>query len=773
MALILALSMMSCASKEERIAEHLKKAREYYAAEKYDAAVLELKTVVQMDSKNDEAQFLLGEAYMKLDKVPQAAGSYASAVEANPGNLKAQLKLGQLLLAAKETMRAHKAAKLILDKSPNDIGALRLLAAVQIQENNVAAAIKTLEQAEALQPQNITPRLFLAYLLTASGQLEKGEKEYLELITLDPANPSPHVALAMLYARKGQWDRTAAVMDRMQQVQGKGYNGLARLAGLCERKGKWEIAEKIYLKAVAIGAPDETSALVNLGTHYARRHNFDQAMATMNRALASKPDDPTILADIARLNLDLHHIDAAEAAIDKALKKDAQNVLATYTKGRIEYLRGNFQQALIRFDQTIKDAPDNFMAYYYKALCLMGKGESGHLGTNLFQAAAGYQDDAEAWVEKQATENLEKALKLNPRLLKAKLVLASIFIQNHALGKAQEQIEGALALAPNHLQALSLLGGLKILQHDLKGAEAICKRVLSGNPRLSGWHLRLGIVYTAMKRPEEALASFQRALALNPSQLEALDGMVGIHLKAHHPQKGLDACERQKTILKGNPLALAIIDQLEGKIFLSRGDTKNAMAHLKTAIDLAPKFVAPRMALAEICRRNHQYDSAISHYEAALAANPNYLPACMALGDMHYKRGDKRAAEKYYRRALKIKSGYAPAANNLAFILSGNSNRLQEAYRLSQIAVQKMPNDADVMDTMGWIQYLMGNYYKAIETLKQSLALNPRSPSAHYHIGLAYYKNREFDKARAHLRKALRLDPEFEGADAARSLLDE
>jgi tetratricopeptide (TPR) repeat protein len=67
----------------------------------------------------------------------------------------------------------------------------------------------------------------------------------------------------------------------------------------------------------------------------------------------------------------------------------------------------------------------------------------------------------------------------------------------------------------------------------------------------------------------------------------------------------------------------------------------------------------------------------------------------------------------------------------------------------------------------------MGNYYGAISELKKCLAMVPDYAIANYHIGLAYYANKEFDKARAHLKKALKIDPKFDGADQARSILDQ
>jgi cytochrome c-type biogenesis protein CcmH/NrfG len=56
--------------------------------------------------------------------------------------------------------------------------------------------------------------------------------------------------------------------------------------------------------------------------------------------------------------------------------------------------------------------------------------------------------------------------------------------------------------------------------------------------------------------------------------------------------------------------------------------------------------------------------------------------------------------------------------------------------------------------------------------LKASLAKNPDNAAVAYHLGMAYLKKGETDRARAELERALRLRPDFEGAAEARKALE-
>jgi tetratricopeptide (TPR) repeat protein len=77
------------------------------------------------------------------------------------------------------------------------------------------------------------------------------------------------------------------------------------------------------------------------------------------------------------------------------------------------------------------------------------------------------------------------------------------------------------------------------------------------------------------------------------------------------------------------------------------------------------------------------------------------------------------------------------------------------------------------MDTLGWVYYNKGLYGNAIGEFNDSIAKLPDNATIRYHLGLAYYKKGENDKAKAALEKALSLDGSFDGAEEAKRILEE
>src|SRR5437764_14424836 len=91
---------------------------------------------------------------------------------------------------------------------------------------------------------------------------------------------------------------------------------------------------------------------------------------------------------------------------------------------------------------------------------------------------------------------------------------------------------------------------------------------------------------------------------------------------------------------------------------------------------------------------------------------------------------------------------------------------LDEALRMSQSAVQKTPNVAGFLDTLGWVYFKKNLYTAAVEQLRKAVALNESqavaanvTPSAtyHYHLGMALKEKGDKDESRRELETAIRL----------------
>ena len=99
------------------------------------------------------------------------------------------------------------------------------------------------------------------------------------------------------------------------------------------------------------------------------------------------------------------------------------------------------------------------------------------------------------------------------------------------------------------------------------------------------------------------------------------------------------------------------------------------------------------------------------------------------------------------------------------------AGNLDVALQLAQAAKSRLPNSPEVDDTLGWVYYKKGLNTLAIGSFQSSIEKDPKNPLYHYHLGLAYAKNGDKDKARDSLKQALSLNPKFDGAAEAQKTL--
>lgn len=723
-----------CADKEkaqlEKKAEHLESARQYMAKAEFPEAVIELKNAIQLAPQDEDVHYELGIVKMKMEKNKDAFLSFYRAASINPNNLKTRLKLGEISLLMKYTQYARVQAELLLKRVPQNLQALTLLSDIQILEKNIGSAIETLEEIASIYPDNVKTQCTLGQLYLAKGEFDQADKANMKAAVLDPSMKK--------------------LMIPESAISNARYRSIPVLARYYETTGKWHQAEKMYLTSLAVNE-DKVSLLKNLAGFYSRTKAYEKALHVLNRAYSMGGELYTLML-IARLHLDFGRIKDAETIADDVLNRMV-NPDAMMLKGRIHLLRKEYGSALEQFDRVIKGSPRNTHAHYYRGTSLAADGNIN-----------------------KALQAFEKAVELNPSFLNARLKLAELYLLYSEINKlslAQQQLEAVLKQAPNHPEALMLQAGVKVRSEDLKGAEAAFREVVRLYPKFSTGHFKLGVFYYQIKQQKKALQSFRKAIAVDPLQIRALTYIIYIHLKGKAFNKALKLCREHEKKIGNNPYFAAIMENLKGRIFAVKGDFDKARKHFETSVKEDLNNLSSHMALAQLYLRDKDVNKVISHFEDMLEKNPKLLPGYMILGITYDRQGEKEKAESYYRKALEIKSDFAPAANNLAWSLAERGSNLDEAFQLARVAIDRLPEDPYVLDTLGIVYHRMGYFGKAVLELQKSVSFLPGNPLHTYHLAKAYYDNDQIEQGNEYFRKALKLNPDFKGAEDARRSLKE
>jgi protein O-mannosyl-transferase len=169
-----------------------------------------------------------------------------------------------------------------------------------------------------------------------------------------------------------------------------------------------------------------------------------------------------------------------------------------------------------------------------------------------------------------------------------------------------------------------------------------------------------------------------------------------------------------------------------GGFLVEQGQSDEAIAHFRAAVELQPGFARAQYNLGAALREQGQVDEAIIHLERAVDIQPNYVEAhnCLARALGQKRKWD--AAMTHLERSLAIDPNQAEAHNNLA-------NVLWEKGQLRQAAVE----------------------------FEKALALHPDYAAAHFNLGEVLRAAGETPEAIAHYRRALEIRPDFAPALAS------
>jgi Flp pilus assembly protein TadD len=103
--------------------------------------------------------------------------------------------------------------------------------------------------------------------------------------------------------------------------------------------------------------------------------------------------------------------------------------------------------------------------------------------------------------------------------------------------------------------------------------------------------------------------------------------------------------------------------------------------------------------------------------------------------------------EKLLRQVIALKPDNAHAHNALGYSLADRQQRLPEARQLIQRALELAPGDPFITDSLGWVEYRMGNRDEALRLLRNAYGARP-DPEIAAHFGEVLWAAGQRDEAR-------------------------
>ncbi len=167
------------------------------------------------------------------------------------------------------------------------------------------------------------------------------------------------------------------------------------------------------------------------------------------------------------------------------------------------------------------------------------------------------------------------------------------------------------------------------------------------------------------------------------------------------------------------------------------------------------------LAISQWLREDKQFNAALTTIEQALAQFQADADLQSELAMLCEKLGRFDQMESLLRGIMKVKPTDPHAFNALGYSLADRKIRLNEARELILKAVQLAPRDPFIQDSLGWLEFRVGNTTESIRILEAAFKARPDAEIA-AHLGEVYWSSGQQDKAGTIWREGLMLKSDNE-----------
>jgi tetratricopeptide (TPR) repeat protein len=307
---------------------------------------------------------------------------------------------------------------------------------------------------------------------------------------------------------------------------------------------------------------------------------------------------------------------------------------------------------------------------------------------------------------------LAAALKAHPTTDNA-IALGNWFAAHQQFACAAETFHTGLAHDANSAELHYLYALALIAQKQIPEAIPELQKSIQLESDVIKPHLVLASLYASAGKQVEAAQEWQKALAIDPQNEQAMDGLTAL-LTEHEDYQDVatilsSARQLNEKLTIRLSQALGLMNQLD-----------KANAVLAQALKANPHSVALARAQSVVLIHLHNPDAAIAVLQKAVREHPSDLAAATDLFQL--------------------------------YVLIGH---LKEAAAMKDRLLAAKPHDRDILYESGIIERSAGNYEAAKKLMEESVAIDPDFFYSRYNLGTLLVILHQWPEAKENLEKAI------------------
>jgi tetratricopeptide (TPR) repeat protein len=291
-----------------------------------------------------------------------------------------------------------------------------------------------------------------------------------------------------------------------------------------------------------------------------------------------------------------------------------------------------------------------------------------------------------------------------------------------AAGVQQKESKGNRALAAFNEGAEAQKGG------DLELAEKKFRQAAELEPTMAEPHIALAIVAHQKGDYAAAAAEAELALAINPSNEQALNLRYDAYRMLGDAEKTAAAAEALRQSDSFSDTASRVFN--EGLDAYRGGDTEAAAAKFRQAVEVDPELVHGYVMLASISLADGDPKQAEAMASKALEIDPNNTNALKIRYDAMRSLGDTAGARQALEALIQADPQWASTDLFNHAVELYNSDQMVDAANALEKVVEAQPDDAKALFLLGMARYNLGDSEDAKKHLARFLELAPDDPDA-------------------------------------------
>ena len=310
---------------------------------------------------------------------------------------------------------------------------------------------------------------------------------------------------------------------------------------------------------------------------------------------------------------------------------------------------------------------------------------------------------------------------------------ARVLLDAQRYAEATQQLQFITSERPQFGEAWLVQGTLQVQDNQLQAAEASLKRYVDlAQDQPAGEERSRGLAQAFLSLSQ--IAEKRKDFALANAWLDKIENSQDL-VAAQNRRASLMA--RQGKLEEARKLLRSIPER-------NPGDARNKLT-----------------AEVQLLRDNKQYKAAYELLADAIKRDPTDLELLYDQAMLAEKMGNNADMERLLRQVIAAKPDYHPAYNALGYSFAERNMRLPEARQLIQKALEYAPGDPFISDSLGWVEFRLGNRSEALRILDTAYKSRPDAEIA-AHLGEVLWAMGQRDRAHTVWKEGLLLNSDNE-----------